>query len=152
MMKYVVCSVFVLLMACSNKHEFQFRDGHPMGAPADSLYTQYWDGLKIKKQVQKPRIQRIDREILMTQVMGRWVVDPQYTNGVVLDESYIELRADGVLYAKQGQERGQWDMRKGRVDVWVSGEYEYSIIKVNNRICRLFPDSPYGFIPLSTPK
>ncbi|GEM_PF-4186778 len=147
-MKYILSLLLVLLVGCSDDGLVQYRDGHPVGNPADAIYESYWHKLESSGMVTRPTIQPIDREILMTQVLGRWVPDYKLSQVRLPDGEYIDVRSDGKVYNASNKEVGQWDMRKGRIDVWANGKYRYSLIKVRGRICHLMPTELYGFAPL----
>lgn len=147
-MKYVLCVLLLITAACSNEGLVQHRDGHPVGAPADAMYEKYWQKLESQGYVKRPVIEPIDREVLMTMVIGRWIPDYKISKIALPTGEYIDVRPDGAVYNAAGQEVGRWDMRKGRVDVWSGGEYRYSLIKVRGRICHLVPSELHGFAPL----
>lgn len=147
-MKWFVYISLLFVVACSDEGLVQYRDGHPVGAPADKIYENYWKELENRGFVKRPQIQPIDREILMTKVIGHWVPDYKLSKVKLPEGEFVDVRSDGTVHNATGKEVGQWDMRKGRVDVWSDGEYRYSIIKVRGRICHLIPSELHGFAPL----
>ena len=142
----LICALAV--SACSDRGLVQMREGRPLGDPAQERFQDYWDLVASTTGVSVPAYEPLDREALMSSVLGIWRPDASLTTTVFDENVFYDIRPDGTVYGADEQRLGTWDMRNGRIDLWRDAQYQSSFVRIQGRLCRLTPTEDRGYVVL----